>query len=93
MTEKESAMPTEECAPPECQEQAKQIVADYIKVRYEKEMEFDVFITAYTNVGLTWKATLSTTLPNSAYFIVEYYALKDTTTLKVYALTETRTLY
>lgn len=89
MTEKESEMPEKECAPTECQEQAKKIVADYIKSRYEKEMEFDVFVTQFTYVGMTWKASLSTTLPESAHFVVEYYALKDTTTLKVYALTTT----
>jgi mevalonate pyrophosphate decarboxylase len=85
-------VPSQECAPVECQERAKQAVSDHIQVRYAKEMDFDVFVTMFTHIGLSWKAILSTSLPNSAYFTVEYYALEEIITLKVYAMTEVITL-
>lgn len=92
MTEKESEMTKQECAPAVCQTQARQIVRDHIQTRYEKQMEFDVFVTMFTHIGLSWKAILTTTLPNSAFFSVDYYALEDKTTLRIYALTETQTI-
>lgn len=86
-------MPKQECEPLECQAKAKELVAEHIDLRYEERLEYDVYVSMFTSIGLSWKAFLSTTLPNSGFFTVEYYALKDETTLKAYAMIESITKY
>lgn len=86
-------MPEMEIDPLACKQEARKMVSEWIDARYGKEKAYDVYVTAFTNVGKTWKATLHTSLPNSAFFTVEYYALKKTITMKVYAMTQTVTKY
>ncbi|QJD49793.1 hypothetical protein SEA_CLUBPENGUIN_69 [Streptomyces phage ClubPenguin] len=93
MPERNSEMPQQEIDPLKCQDQAKKLVAEFIDTRYGKEKTYDIYVTKFASVGKTWKATLSTSLPNSAVFEVEYYALKEQTTLRVYAQIESVTKY
>lgn len=86
-------MPEMEIDPLLCKQKARAMVTEWIDARYGKEKAYNVYITAFTNVGKTWKATLHTSLPNSAFFTVEYYALKQETTMRVYAMTQTVTKY
>ena len=83
----------DKCDPVESTELAKNLVAKYIERRYEKPLEYEIFVVSFTDIGLSWKAILSTTLSNSGLFVVEYYALKDETSIRVYALTERLTKY
>lgn len=90
---KGAIMPEQDIDPKACKQRARELVADYINTRYGERKSYDVYVTAFTSVGKTWKATLTTTLPHSAIFTVEYYALKQETTLRVYAHVETVTKY
>jgi len=90
---KEGNVPAQEVDPAECQETAKELVREYITARYETDKTYEVHVEMFTSVGKTWKAILSTSLPNSAVFTVEYYALKQETTLRIYAQTESVTKY
>lgn len=85
---RESRMTQQELDPLTCKAKARKLVSEYIDTRYGSEKAYEVYITSFTDIGLSWKVVLTTTLPNSAFFTVEYYALKQETTLKVYAQTE-----
>lgn len=81
------------CVPTDCIKRAERLVTKYIDKRYDKPFEYEIFVVSFTDIGLSWKSIMSTSLPNSGLFVVEYYALKDETTLRVYALTERVTTF
>jgi hypothetical protein len=83
----------DKCNPVECTELAKSLTAKYIEGRYEKSLDYEIYVLSFTDIGLSWKAILETTLSNSGLFVVEYYALKDETNIRVYALTERVTTF
>jgi hypothetical protein len=71
-----------------CQDRAKAMVTDHITNRYSEIVEYTVYIDSFVQIGLTWRAVLRTTLPNSGVYVVQYYALEQKTTLKAYAMVE-----
>jgi hypothetical protein len=90
----ENAMPDMlECEPLDCQHKAIELVIEHIKSRYETMPAYEVYVMSFVTIGKSWKATLSTTLPNSGIFVVEFYALENRLTLKVYAMVETLSKY
>ena len=81
------------CEPLECQEKAKQMVVDHITSRYDGTAVYEVYVESFIAIGLTWRAVLRTTLPNSGVFIVEYYALEKKMSLRAYAMVEELSSY
>lgn len=79
--------------PLDCQEQAKQMVTDHITKRYDNRAVYDVYIESFIAIGLTWRAVVRTTLPNSGVYVVEYYALEKKMTLRAYAMVEELSSY
>jgi hypothetical protein len=86
-------MPAQEVDPLKCKVKARQLVTEYINSRYGEGKTYEVYVTSFTDIGKSWKVILTTTLPNSAFFTVEYYALKQETTLRVYAQTQKITTF
>jgi hypothetical protein len=72
------------------QEQAIQLVFDYIKARLEKtdtHVTFshdEVYVVWFCKVLLNWKALLSTTLPDGMYYEVTYDGNKDVAYIDAY---------
>lgn len=71
-----------------CQQQAKDMVVDHITKRYDGSAEYDVYIESFIVIGLTWRAVLRTSLPNTGVYVIQYYALERKMTLKAYAMVE-----
>jgi formylmethanofuran dehydrogenase subunit A len=71
-----------------CQQQAKDMVVDHLTKRYDGAVQYDVYIESFIAIGLTWRAVLATTLPNSGRFVVQYYALERKMSLRAYAMVE-----
>jgi hypothetical protein len=71
-----------------CQQQAKDMVVDHITKRYDGKVGYDVYIESFIVIGLTWRAVLRTSLPNSGVYVVQYYALEKKMTLRAYAMVE-----
>jgi hypothetical protein len=71
-----------------CQQQAKDMVVDHITKRYDGKVGYDVYIESFTVIGLTWRAVLRTSLPNSGVYVVQYYALEQKMSLRAYAMVE-----
>lgn len=71
------------------QEQAKQIVRDYVNEHLDKSDEIqvtidDIYVVWFCKTLQNWKALLSTTLPDGQYYEITYNGDRNETYLDVY---------
>lgn len=63
---------------------AKKIVTDYVKKKYGISQVFAVYIISFNYVHGSWKAFLSTTIPDGMCYEVKYVRTEKASYLKAY---------